>query len=91
MEGAIAMEKIKMLLGTLPEDDLRKVNEWIDTHPDEVPKDAYKLLDKLIFNILWDYKMRAESAPTEEARTLEKKKAELYSKWKELGLVENND
>lgn len=91
MEGAIAMEKIKMLLGTLPEDDLRKVNEWIENHPDEVPKDAYKLLDKLIFNILWDYKMRAESAPTEEARTLEKKKAELYSKWKELGLVENSD
>ncbi|MBE6097887.1 MAG: hypothetical protein E7198_08845 [Schwartzia succinivorans] len=85
------MEKIKMLLGTLPEDDLRKVNEWIENHPDEVPKDAYKLLDKLIFNILWDYKMRAESAPTEEARTLEKKKAELYSKWKELGLVENSD
>lgn len=85
------MEKIKMLLGTLPEDDLRKVNEWTENYPDEVPKNNDNLLDKLISNILWDYKTRAEYAPTEEARALEKKKAELYSKWKELGLVENSD
>lgn len=85
------MEKIKMLLGTLPEDDLRKVNEWTENYPDEVPKNNDNLLDKLISNILWDYKTRAEYASTEEARALEKKKAELYSKWKELGLVENSD
>ena len=81
------MDKMNKLISTLPDEDVRKAKEWIEKFPDDVPKNPEEAFQKLITSILWDYKSRAESAPAAEAMEINKKKATLYKKWKDLGLV----
>ena len=83
------MDKMKTLISTLQPEDVQKVNEWITNYPDEVPKDQDKAVNVLIYNILWDYKSRAEDAPFTEAMKINKQKAALYQKWKDLGIIDN--
>ena len=81
------MTKMDKLIGTLPEEDVRKVKKWAEDNPEEVPKNVDEAVETLIYNILWDYRSRAEAAPVKEAMEINKKKAELYKKWEKLGIV----
>ncbi|WP_027407154.1 hypothetical protein [Anaerovibrio sp. RM50] len=82
------MTKMEKLLESLPEYDLKDAKAWLENHPEEVPADEDEAVEKLIFNISWEYKYRAESAPIREGGMWEKRKAKLYDKWKKLGLVD---
>ena len=83
------MTRIETLISTLPEEDVRKVKEWIKNHPEEVPDNPDQAVNTLIHNILWDYKTRAEYASGQESRKIEQQKAKLYSKWKEMGIIKD--
>ena len=82
------MSKMDKLIGSLPRDDLAKVKKWIQMSPDEVPENPDDAVEKIIFNILWDYNSMAENADNEkEAAKINAKKVKLYNEWKKLGLV----
>jgi hypothetical protein len=81
------MDQVKEFLDTLPAEDVRKIREWITNHPEELPQKEEHLIDALIYNVSWDYKSRAESAPPEEARKLQATKEKLYDKWRKLGFI----
>lgn len=84
------MNRMEKLISTLPEEDVRKVKEWKKNHPEEVPENLDEEVDTLIHSILWDYRVKAEAATSgQEARKIEQQKAELYSKWKEMGIIKD--
>jgi hypothetical protein len=82
------MTKMELLINSLPEEDVQKVQRWIEKSPDEIKKDPDEAVQQIIHNIMWDYKRQAEAAPPGQGREIEKKKAELYDKWNELGLLD---
>lgn len=68
------MTKKEQFLATLNEEELELVkNKKVKPTP---------------FDFLWYYKVFSEYEDTEKAMQMQRRKAELYKKWKALGLLE---
>lgn len=81
---------MKAFIDTLNEEELRIVKEGNERNKEKL-KDLTEeqIIEKIMFGLLWDYKAKMEyEQDREKERKMEKRKADLYEKWKEMGLVE---
>lgn len=83
------MTKMEKFMATLNDEEKDIIQRETEKHRDEFEdytEDA--LVSQHIFGLSWYYKVFSEYEETEKALQMERRKAELYKKWKALGLLE---
>ena len=82
------MDEFKKFVDTLNLEEAIKMRQSLEAADDWQEMPQKELVDKMIANVLWDYKVSSEHAKNPaEARKYDSRRAELYAKWKELGFV----
>ena len=82
------MTKMQTFINTLNDYELGLIKEWTEANKEDLKeKTEDEAVGKFITSLCWHYKTEAEYASGKEAAKMEKRKAEVYGKWKELGLV----
>lgn len=80
------MEKFMSTLNDKEKDIIRRETEKHRDEFEDYTEDA--LVSQHIFGLSWYYKVFSEYEEAEKALQMERRKAELYDKWKSLGLLE---
>ena len=80
------MEKFMSTLNDKEKDIIRRETEKHHDEFEDYTEDA--LVSQHIFGLSWYYKVFAEYEDTQKAMQMQHRKAELYDKWKALGLLE---
>ena len=79
---------MQAFIDTLNDYELGLVKEWTVANKEDLKeKTEDEAVSKFTASLCWHYKTEAEYASSKEAAAMEKRKAEVYKKWKELGLV----
>lgn len=83
------MTKMEKFMATLNDKEKDIIQRETEKHRDEFEDyTGEALVSQHIFGLLWYYKVFSGYEETEKALQMERRKAELYEKWKALGLLE---
>lgn len=74
-------------ISTLNEAETKGVYEAIGNMREANDRSIEDLIEQMTFEILWDYKVRIETANEVEAKRLARRKRELYTEWIQQGII----
>ena len=81
------MNDWEKFISTLNEEETEAVHKAIGNMREDNNLFIKDLIKQLTFEIIWDYKVRIESANEVEAKRLVRRKSELYTEWVQQGII----